>query len=226
MCDSVAAFRRNTHRTPNNNIIFVDETALKLNESVKSTIALPGEPTYVIVDDDSSYAARYDMIAACTAAEVFPPIIYTPEDRKRLNVKGITTTLLIHYIEELLAQCIGATDRYPIILICDRSNIHSIDKMLEAFHTNGAQNIKEIKLMPAKAAKRLSPLDNGIFGYWKQQCRKKGKISKSSVQHIMTSVWNNLPAKLLSTCYHHCLLGRRQNVYQDCPLPQSHTHEN
>ena len=98
--------------------------------------------------------------------------------------------------------------------------------MLEAFHLNGAQNVTQVLLMPSKAAKRLSPLDNGIFGYWKQQCRKKGKISKSNVQHIMTSVWNNLPAKLLSTCYHHCLLGRRQNVYQDCPLPQSHTHEN
>jgi hypothetical protein len=223
-CDAIAAFRREIQRNPNNKIIFLDETALKLNEAEKTTIVLPGEPTYVIVEDDSSYAARYDMIAACTSTEVFPPMIYTPEDRTQLNVKGITTSMLLYYIEHLLGQSIGATDRYPMILVCDRANVHSPEKMLEAFHLNSAQNITQIKLMPAKAAKRLNPLDNGIFGYWKQQCRKKGKIKKSNIQHVMTSVWNNLNAELLSSCYKHCMLGQHQNVYGDCPLPHSHTH--
>jgi len=223
-CDAIAAFRKKIHRTSNNKIVFIDETALKLNESEKSTIALPGESTYTIVEDDSSYSARYDMIGACSANQTFPPIIFSPEDRKRANVKGINSKMFIKYIEDILAQAIGVTDEYPIIVVCDRSTIHSPDKMIETFHLSGAQNVIQVLLMPSKAAKRLSPLDNGIFGYWKQECRKKGQIKKNNIQHIMTSVWNNLSSQFLSSCYNHCLLGRRQNVYDDCPLPQTHTH--
>jgi hypothetical protein len=225
-CDGIATFRRWAQRIGNDRLIYLDETQLRLNEAERSTLALPGEPHYVVVEENSSYAARYDMIAVCTGKEVLPPIVYTPEDRKQLKVNGITAKMLIQYIQNLLAQSMGALDRYPLYLILDQSSIHNREAMLEAFHLNACQDLVDIKYMPSKSAKRLSPLDNGIFGWWKETCRKKGKIHKNNIQHVMISAWNSINSQLLTKCYKHCLLSLRQNPYDDCPLPQQHQHDN
>ena len=38
---------------------------------MKGPIVLPGEQAFVLATDTSSYAARYDMIAVCTGADLF-----------------------------------------------------------------------------------------------------------------------------------------------------------
>jgi hypothetical protein len=47
-------------------------------------------------------------------------MIYTPNERTSMNVKGINKKMLIKYIQDILAQAVGATDLYPIYLVIDR----------------------------------------------------------------------------------------------------------
>ena len=63
-CDAIEKLRRKLQRVVNNKIIFVDETHIKINEAPTTTLVAPGDKPYVVVTDSSSYAARYDMIAA------------------------------------------------------------------------------------------------------------------------------------------------------------------
>ena len=81
---------------------------------------LPGESTYVEVDDNSSYAPRYDMVACCTHMELFPSTIFRPDERAALGVRGITQKMFIKYIQDILAQACGALDRYPLYLVLDK----------------------------------------------------------------------------------------------------------
>src|SRR3569833_2495196 len=65
LCDDIAQMRRKIQRLSKKRVLFLDETAVRLSEAPASTLVLPGEKKYIIVEDTSSYAKRFDMIACC-----------------------------------------------------------------------------------------------------------------------------------------------------------------
>jgi len=223
-CDRVAKFRRWAQGIRNNHLLYLDETALRISESERTTLVAAGEKQYVVVEENTSYAARYDMIAVCNNKQVLPPIVYSPEDRKRLKVSGITAKMIVDYVEEYLHRDVSALDIYPIFLIIDQSTSHSREKLLNAFHDHGCEDVADVIYMPSKSAKRLSPLDNGIFAYWKRKVRNNEKITKNNIISIMTKEWENIPPHILHSAYKHCSLVRRSNVYKDCTNPHVHQH--
>lgn len=70
---------------------------------------------------------------------------------------------------------------YPLYLCIDQAKIHHYKQMLEAFHSNGAQNIKDIKYLPVQSAKRLSPLDNCLFHEWKERVRQHEPLTAKNI---------------------------------------------
>jgi hypothetical protein len=220
----MATFRRWAKTIDKSRLIFLDETHLRVGEAPRTTLVMPGEKPFVVVADNTNYAPRYDMIACCTGQEVLPSIIYSPTDRKGREVKGIRASMVNQYIDSILAQAVRTLDRYPMYLVCDRSNAHNAQQMKEAFIDRGCGEVVEIKFMPALGAKRLSPLDNGIFGYWKNKCRQHPLITSANIIHVMSSEWEKIPPSLLFSCYQHCALTCRRDVYSDCPLPHLHQH--
>ena len=117
LCDSIADLRRKIQTVGAHHVLFLDEVPFKFSEAPSHTVVLPGESAYVEVDDNSSYAPRYDMIACCTHMELFPPTIFSPDERAALGVRGITQKMFIKYIQDILAQACGALDRYPLYLV-------------------------------------------------------------------------------------------------------------
>jgi DDE superfamily endonuclease len=224
LCDSIADLRRKIQTVGAQHVLFLDEVPFKLSETESHTLVLPGESAYVEVDDTSSYAPRYDMIAACSETEVLPQLIFTPSERDALGVRGINQKMLIKYIQDILAQACGALDRYPLYLVLDRASIQNEQKIVEAFHDNGCQELVEVWKMPPKAAKRMSPLDNALSHHWKERVRKLGKVSKNNALQRMADEWNNLPPSLLRSQYRYCGLVRWQDPYFDCPQPSVHQH--
>jgi hypothetical protein len=199
---------------------FLDETALRVNEAPTHTVVLPGDQSYVIAEDTTSYAKRFDMTACCTSKETLPPMIYAPDERR----KGITTDMLISYIRDFLAQSAGALDRYLLTLVLDRATIHNTDKMMQAFHDWGCQELTEIIKMPAMLTKRLSPLDNSLFHDWKERVRKHAPITSENIRRLKSNEWNNLPPSLLAAHFRHCHLQPRQPLLADCRAPDTHEH--
>lgn len=222
-CCAIANLRKKIRRVSKEQVIFLDETAVRVGEAPTSTLVLPGADAYVLVDDNSAYAARYDMIAACNGTQVFPPMIFTPAERKRADVRGINRKMLVQYIQQILAQQIGALDKYPVYLVMDRASIHK-PNLVQEFHDMGCQDVKDIWLMPTQAAKRMSPLDNALFHDWKERVRKRAPIKKHNIRQVMADEWNNLPSRLIAAHYKHCLLTSHTDPYADCPDPSRHTH--
>lgn len=223
-CMAIAKMRRELMRYPKSNVLFLDETALRLNAVRHRTLIAPGERNYVAVEDTSAYSARYDMIACCSGDRVLPPIIFTPEDRKCMRVEGIRKEMILSYIDKILAQAVGSLDRFPVILVIDASTSHNPSEMLQAFHDAGCQDMQTIYTMPTNSAKRLSPLDNSIFRQWKEMCRKRNKIKKKNIVQIMSDCWNNIPQSSIINHYRHCGLMHGIDPYYDCPNPSSHHH--
>jgi hypothetical protein len=192
-------------------------------ESERFTLVAPGELPYVTVTDTSSYADRYDMIALCNGEHVLPPIIFTPKDRQGRGVKGITKRMLEQGVDDILAQAVGAIDKYPLYLVVDKASIHRQD-LVQVFHDRGCQDLEQMLIMPTQAAKRMSPLDNALFHIWKERVRKHAPLTKRNVVQVMTDEWNNLSPRYIQSQYRKCRLMRYQNVYEDCPAPSVHRH--
>lgn len=128
------------------------------------------------------------------------------------------------YIQDILAQAIGATDEYPVKLVLDKASIHNEKELLDTFHLNGAQNVTEIIKMPTQAAKRMCPLDNSMFHQWKEQCRNREKITMKNIQQIMSDEWNRFTKEDIYAHYRYCGLIHSIAPYFDCPLPSEHAH--
>jgi transposase len=222
-CEQIAAMRRKLQRVDKKKIIFMDEVAVKLNEAEHFTLVAPGELPYVTVTDTSSYADRYDMIALCNGEHVLPPIIFTPKDRQGRGVKGVTKRMLEQGVDDILAQAVGAIDKYPLYLVADKASIHQQD-LVQVFHDRGCQDLQQVLIMPTQAAKRMSPLDNALFHIWKERVRKHAPLTSDNVVQVMTDEWNKLSSRYIQSQYRKCLLMRGQNVYEDCPAPSAHRH--
>lgn len=222
-CEEIATMRRKIQRINKKKIIFMDEVAVKLNEGGRCTLVLPEEKEYVTVTDTTSYSKRFDMIALCNGERVLPPVIYTPKDRLSLNVKGITKKMLHQAVDSMIAQAVSGIDQYPLFLIVDKACIHHQD-ILQVFHDRGCQDIKQVWFMPTQAAKRMSPLDNALFHFWKDRVRKHAPLTEDNVVQIMSDEWNKLSSSYIHSQFRKSLLMREQNVYGDCPAPASHDH--
>ena len=167
LCREIAHLRNELIRLPKAKVLFIDETFLRLSAVPRKTLVAPGESKFVVADETATYAERYDMIACCSGERVFPPKIFTPQDRKDFGVAGVRKHMVLKYIEDILAQAAGSLDLYPLVLVMDKSTAHNSGEMLQMFHDNGCQDMQRIYLMPTNIAKRMSPLDNSLFHTWK-----------------------------------------------------------
>src|SRR5689334_5603006 len=102
-CEEIASYRRTLRIIKKKSLLFLDETAMRISAAPRTTIVMPGEKQYVVATETSSYARRYDMIAVVNGDKTFAPMIYTPEDRKALGVDGITTSMLLKFIDQSMA---------------------------------------------------------------------------------------------------------------------------
>jgi hypothetical protein len=223
-CNEIASLRRHLQRIAKKRVLFLDESSLSLSCISSHTLVAPGNQPYILTTDNTDYANRYDMIGIITTQGVLPPVLYTPKDRQEAGVKGITSNLFLNAFRNLLAQCIGSIDDYPLVLVLDRASIHQSDELLQVLHEWGAQNVVDIIKMPTQAAKRMSPLDNALFHEWKELCRNKEIIEKQNVVQIMSDSWNSITPQHIHSYYEHCGLMPSTNPYFDCPFPSVHQH--
>jgi hypothetical protein len=224
LCEEIGKMRRKLQRTRKETTLFLDETAMRLSEAPKSTIVLPGEKKYVVATDTTSYAKRYDMIACISGTKTFAPCIFSPKERAQAGVKGINTEMLVDYVYSSLGQETAAIDKPPLTLVVDRSSIHNEAKVIDAFKERGG-HVMGLEKMPPMAAKRMSPLDNGLLHDWKESVRKHGPLTLTNMEQVMADEWNRISPRKIKAHYRHCGLMWGTDVYSDCPDPVAHTHK-
>lgn len=204
----------------------LDETHVRVGEAQHNTLVSRGETAYVVVDDTTKYARRYDMIACTSFTHTLPPIIYTPEDRHDWGSDGVNWRMFEQYIIDTLAPAVASIDLYPLTLVVDKANIHTPAKIKQALIDGGCQNVANIIILPTQAGKRMSPLDNALFHTWKTRVKQLGPTQARSLVQVMADEWDKLPSSEIRENYRNCALMRGADVYRDCPDPRSHQHNN
>jgi hypothetical protein len=156
-CKQIAELRHRFQHMSKSRLLFLDETAVRLSEAATSTLVAPGEKTYVVVSDTTSYARRFDMIACINGDKTFAPVIYSPKDTSSSGVKGINTEMLIDYIYSTLGQETAALDNPLLTLVLDLAAIHNEERTMEAFRERGGHVMQLVK-MPAQAGLEDGPV--------------------------------------------------------------------
>lgn len=222
-CDEVARLRRKFRRIGAKHLLFLDETGRREGETADYTIVLPGYHPFVTSTNVTSYAPRYDMIAVTANDRVLLPTVFSPSDRAHEAAKGINGKMLLKFIDDVLAQAVEGLDRYPLTLVLDRAPIHrNTENILQAFRDRSCYAIKDIIVLPALTAKRLSPLDNTMFAEWKKECFERGPLTRNTIKRVMNDAWSHINP---TPYYRHCGLTGHRDVYFDCPDPLNHTHK-
>jgi hypothetical protein len=222
LCEQIASLRRKLRHRCSKNVLFLDETALRLSACPNTTIVLPGEKSYIVATETSGYSKRFDMIACCVGDRVLLPKIFTPKERADAEVKGINGPMLLQFIDDVLAQAVEGLDRYPLTLVLDRATIHrDLGSIRLAFRDRGSEAIKDIILLPPNAAKRLSPLDNALFHDWKEECRKHCPVTLRTIEQVMSDAWMKMKP---GPHYLGSGITRTKDPYFDCPAPHEHRH--
>ncbi|CAF3491093.1 unnamed protein product [Rotaria sp. Silwood2] len=183
-CDAIAKLRRKLQRVSINEVIFIDETHVKIDEVPRKTLVAP----------------------AIVGNRVLPPIIFTPEDRRTRNVKGINSDLFIEFIENVLCPSITELDPCPMYLVSDKSNIHNASKIEQAFRNVGYTGLTEVLILPTQAAKRVSPLHNTLFHEWKERIRKHSLLAEETLSTTMINEWYNTNEENIKHHYDHCAI--------------------
>jgi MoaA/NifB/PqqE/SkfB family radical SAM enzyme len=78
-------------------------------------------------------------------------------------------------------------DPGSIYLVLDKSNIHNVSKIEQAFRNLGCTELTEILIIPTQAAKRVSPLDNTFFHEWKERVRQHSLLTEEALVTMMTN---------------------------------------
>jgi hypothetical protein len=226
LCSEIATVRQFCQTIDAKRLLFLDETAIRISEAPRTTLVAPGEKQFVIVNDSSSYAGRYDMIACISGEKAFPPAIFSPNDRKQLKVKGIRQFMLLDYIHNTLAPAVRALRIRPLYLylFMDKSRTHNRKKILDEFQSSGCTEIIDVQILPSKSSKRISPLDNSFFAEFKQKVRQNSPLAETNIKSIMMNSYQSISKQHINSYYRHCALLPSVNVYHDCPRPTQHKH--
>lgn len=163
------------------------------------------------------------MIACIDFNGVFTPFIISPEMRKAVKAKGVTSVMLVQYIHDKLASEVGQLPIRNRVLVYDKANIHSDSKVMEAFQSKHVPLNRVFKL-PTASAKRASPLDNNLFNEWKLRIRKSAPVTKENIKQLMIDCWRQTSIESIHKYYHNCVLMRGSDAYFDCPNPVDHQH--
>ena len=223
MCEKIADCRRKLQRIAKHNLFVLDETQVRLSAAPRATLTLPGNQPYVLATDTQKYALRYDMIACIGFNRNFSPMIVTPEMRREARSDGVTSQMLIEFIEESIGPEIAQVSVGESYMLCDKSAIHTEERMKAAFQSSGVQMVDVIKI-PTASAKRMSPLDNTLFRAFKAKVSHRCPLTRENIEQTMIDCWNELDPSTFHQYYHHCKLMRNQDVYEDCPDPALHQH--
>lgn len=220
----IALFRRRCQRHGIQHLVVLDETGIRLDEIPRKTLVAKGENEIILVDDSSGFAPRYDIICCVNGNTCLPLRVYSPEERRKLGVDGIRKEMFNDFVVNELAQAVGSIDLYPLYLIMDKCKVHNRAELLEAFHTNGAQNVKDIWYLPTQSAKRMSVLDNALIHEFKERVRAQYPIHKHTLISSITKAWHSIPYQHIKSYYHRCGLVRDDPLFYDCPDPYLHHH--
>jgi hypothetical protein len=212
---AVAKVRKKLQRKAKRDIVFIDQSAIKLNPQRGYGLAPAGQRAVVSGVKPEAYENRYDFMGAINSEKTLALDHMTPAWRQWYECKGWTKELVLNFIAgNLRRKMVSENLKSPIICI-DKALSITPAQVKNRLRMSGYTDIGDVVVLPTASAKHISPLDNCLWKEWKGRIRRAKPSTNDSMVEEMLRSWEAITPEHLAHYYRHCALMRGADPYQE-----------
>ena len=97
----------------------------------------------------------------------------------------------------------------------DKGLSFKAEETKEQLTAGGAQNVKEVWILPTNSAKRISPLDNTLWHSLKERVRARKPRTEAGTARIVKQEFMSISEIQIQNYYRNCKLTRGSDPTED-----------
>ena len=188
--------------------MFIDQSAIYLGAIPLRTIVPADESPTIATPVTTYFPPRVVVIGGVAYGATLPLQIMTPDDRKRLGIKGWRKRMVLDWMRVCLAPSINALGVDGMVVVADKAlRIRPAD-IVDAVRAGGCSRVRTAWLIPTAAAKLVSPLDNTLWHEYKERVRKRLPTNIKQLRRALLDEWQAIDPEHIRNYYRHCALTR------------------
>lgn len=211
----VISFRKKAKRFGAKNLVFMDQSAVRMGDPPSRSIVPPGCAAVVIAPTNALFPDRIDIMGACAIDRTLALQIMTPAQRKQRGIKGWRKVQVLDFIRKRLAPSMNQLEGERFALCMDKALSIKSQEALETLRAGGCRRAQFAWHIPTGAAKHVSPLDNSLWHEYKQRVRQHRAPDIDTLCRVLRAEWKKQSSENLHAYYRHCGLTRAADPHKD-----------
>jgi len=221
--NSVISFRKKCQRVAKDRLVFLDGSGLRSEPRPLTGLSPVGTPAKTTTEKAEKYEPRVDIMGAISYNAPLACETKTSEQRKKvansrkkkMGVKGYTKDMVKKFLKTQLAPQIREMKTKEVIVCMDKGLSFKSEEAKNELRLGGAENVKDVWILPTNTAKHVSPLDNTLWHSLKQRVRARKPRSEAGTARIVKQEFMRISAMDIQSYYRNCRLTTRSNLKDD-----------
>ena len=208
-------FRRRCQQQDPRDLVFFDQTQIKLEQQPSFGLARKGHTPKAVGKTREQWEPRVDFCGAVGWSGPLCGHAMTPKDRMDAGVKGYTKDIVLDWVNESLAGEIERMKPRQAVVCIDQGLKLTKDEVIEELNGGGADNVRDVWIMPTNGGKLLDPLDNTLWHTWKEKVMSQRPTNPDDLAKVMLEQFDAIPTDDVRRCFRKCSLLSCNPVTRD-----------
>ncbi len=135
--------------------------------------------------------------------------------KQKMGVRGYTKDMVKKFLRTQLAPKIREMKTKEVIVCMDKGLSFKAEEAKNELRLGGAENVKDVWILPTNTAKHVSPLANTLWHSLKQRVRARKPRSEAGTARIVKQEFMRISAMDIQSYYRNCRLTTRSNLTDD-----------
>jgi hypothetical protein len=219
----VIAIRKKLSHVSKKRLVFMDGSGMRSEPRPLRGLALSGQTPKTTAEKPEKYEPRVDIMGAVGYHAPLACETKTSTQRRRIpnprkgkiGVKGYTKPMVKNFIKNELAPKIMEMKVKDVIVCMDKGLSFKEEEAKEQFRVGGAQNVKEVWILPTNTAKHVSPLDNTLWHSLKERVRARKPKTEAATAKILKEEFMSISQTDIESYFRKCKLTWRSDPSED-----------
>jgi hypothetical protein len=221
--NSVVEIRKKLHRVSNQRLVFVDGSGMRSEPRPLKGLAPAGQTPKTTAEKHEKYEPRVDIMGAIGYHAPLACETKTSKQRRTIpnpkrgkkGVKGYTKPMVKNFLKKQLAPKIMEMKVKDVIVCMDKGLSFKAEEAKEQIVAGGAENVKDVLILPTNTAKHVSPLDNTLWHSLKERVRARKPKSEVATARILKEEFMGISQTDIQSYFRMCKLTWRSDPSED-----------
>lgn len=221
--DSVVEIRKKLSRVAKKRLVFIDGSGIRSEPRPLKGLAPSGQTPKTTAEKPEKYEPRVDIIGAVSYNAPLACETKTSTQRRKIpnpkkkktGVKGYTKPMVKNFLKNKLAPKIMDMKIKDVVVCMDKGLSFKEEEAKEQLEAGGAQNVKEVLILPTNTAKHVSPLDNTLWHSLKERVRARKPRTENGTARILKEEFMAISETNIQSYFKKCKLTWRSDPSGD-----------